>query len=192
MEWGSVPEWVGAIGTTGAFVAGLVLLGKELQEHRSRRAERRLEAASQVSTWWEYDRSRSGDPAPSIGKGVKSFYTAFWALHVRNGGPAPVYDCTVYVGPRKDFQQLPDSYFFPVVAGGTTLSENLDDMEIELWHDEDKGLLAKDVWAEVTFTDPSGRSWLRDAYGRLVELPSLLDPEMLYTDSTKPDKRRAL
>lgn len=60
VDWGSVPEWVGGIGTAAAFIVALALLARELAAARVNEVDRctanearRRGQASQVAAWIE-------------------------------------------------------------------------------------------------------------------------------------------
>ena len=50
-EFGTVPDWLAAVGTLLAFVVALRLLFKELAAHREQEEDRRRNQASLVTAW---------------------------------------------------------------------------------------------------------------------------------------------
>jgi hypothetical protein len=50
-DWGTVPDWLAAVGILAAFAVALRLLGKELAARREAEEDRRREQARQVSVW---------------------------------------------------------------------------------------------------------------------------------------------
>lgn len=168
----TIPDWIAAIGTTGAFVVALALLAKDLRATWEQRREKARNAASKVSAWWEYDTSRAGEPAPDYGRGFKAYYAPFWVLRVRNAGSEPVYECHVSLGPPAKPGDEPAKYFFPIVPPDQTLSDMIHEDEVAIWADDDERVLSKDVWVELTFTDPAGKRWRRSRTGVLEEIGS--------------------
>jgi hypothetical protein len=78
LEWGTVPDWLSAVGTVGALWAGVLLLRKELDErHDAQRRERELQARL-VYCW-----VRDGATQRTI--------------VIQNASTEPIIDCLFYV-----------------------------------------------------------------------------------------------
>jgi hypothetical protein len=84
-----------------------------------------------------------------------------------------VHNCTVIIGPHPEQGGPPAEYYFPILPPETTLFNVIQTDEVAVWLDEPAGLASREVWVEVTFTDPSGQHWRRDQQGELERLESL-------------------
>ncbi|MEQ1699266.1 MAG: hypothetical protein ABMA25_04105 [Ilumatobacteraceae bacterium] len=74
MELGTIPDWIGAIGTTGAFIVAVGLLGRELRD-------RRVAQARLVSAWVTEVDNNQQEPITSV--------------VVQNRSGEPVYEVTL-------------------------------------------------------------------------------------------------
>lgn len=152
-RWGTIPDWIGAIGTSGAFIAGLLLIKRQLGELRALEDERRIAGARRVSAWCMWD----SDVSP-----------ARYHLYVRNGASDPVYRCQVEV--RISDGGLTAGFYFPMIP-----PEHTSDALVE---PSDLGVAAgaypaaPDPFAEVSlsFEDAQDRLWHRAGDGALDEV----------------------
>jgi hypothetical protein len=142
VQWGNVAEWVGGIGTAGAFVATYLLLRHELATRRVQREADERAQANQVAAWmgtFPQDGSAIG------GRPV---------LNVGNQSTSPVYDVVAKataVDESGVFVEDSWQAFGPVDTKRGTYATRVDkDARVELW-----------------FTDSAGLRWNRDADGAL-------------------------
>ncbi len=163
VDWGDLPAWLGAVGTVGAFAAGLTLLRRQLNDFERADEERTAAAASSVSAWWEWDEAAHAIRFLGMGTGGgdRIENRPGWVIRVRNGGRAPIYNCVVFIGPRRVATLPPLGYSFPIVppestSKATILSE--DEAEIVLQSDDEE---YRRTWVEVFFRDAEGRMWRR-------------------------------
>ncbi|WP_191838919.1 sugar ABC transporter substrate-binding protein [Catellatospora chokoriensis] len=163
--WGDVPSWVAAVATVFALAFAAVAAQAALRTYRieserdrvdaeSRRAQddylRRTQAAL-VSAWWGESPDQPG----------------VWGAHLRNASGAPVYQvyCTV-VDADDDAEER--RIHHPVVPPGTVAQFS------GLVRPAEVPVLEPVRRVKVSFTDSAGIRWLRDQYGRLIELQPTL------------------
>jgi hypothetical protein len=145
-----------AVGTVGAFVVGLVLLGGQLKEFRLQNEERRRSQADKVSGW-VLDVTRDSEATP---RDVR--------FAIRNASDLPVYECIVAVRPtwqdwKPTDQQTAGGLGLRTIAPDATVETELTDLS-----DLTPELLAVPV--EFMFTDAGGRHWRRDINGTLSQI----------------------
>lgn len=148
IEWGTIPDWIAAVGTAGALFVGLLLLGRQMSAFESSEQDRRAKHAYNVGAWWE----------PVTGGQVARFF-------LRNANPTPVYDCLILLRAKsKPLGVAILSISIPVVKPNDQVSEDRDASEV---HPDD----LRGARVELGFTDSDGRHWLRTRDGSLTELP---------------------
>lgn len=145
IDWGSVPDWFAAIGTVGALVVALLLLGKELKDRRRAAALADLQPASQVFAWAKPEKARKG-----------------WATYVLNGSNEPIYDVIVRFTPRIDRSgaQTVERLWGTVAPGRPEKGD---------WYPNDPREVFGFPRVEIEFTDGRGRHWVRDPDGHLEQ-----------------------
>lgn len=131
VDWGTVPDWFAAIGTTLAFAVAFAVLLRELVERRNQQA--RL-----VLCWLE-----------SMGYAGDGQYVD---LVIRNASTEPVYDMQVsFDSPiRIESGDIGEDYCTPMVAPG--------DLRIP---GELLSALPLRARCTYVFTDANGRRWVR-------------------------------
>jgi arabinogalactan oligomer/maltooligosaccharide transport system substrate-binding protein len=175
LNWGDVPSWVGLSLTLLAliFAAAAAVYASRAYKIESERdrinsevrteqafAARRAQAAL-ISAWW----GRGAAPDGRSGHAAGAF--------VRNASEAPVYQAHVTViHPDGRIPAL--KIDLPVVPPS----------EIAAFHPISEGLRgAGDHRVRLTFTDSAGVRWMRDPYGRLLELQpnlvALMEPPLV-------------
>jgi hypothetical protein len=87
--YGTLPDWLAALGTLGAFFAGLRLLRKELEARREDVEDRRRAQARLVAAWTDYQ------PVPGMLGPPIATPPHEHVFFVRNGSEEPVYDVSV-------------------------------------------------------------------------------------------------
>jgi hypothetical protein len=106
MDWGTLPDWVAAISTGGAFAVTLFLLGREMKARKQAEKDRLESEARKVAAWVDW-------------------HVHELAINLKNAAETPVYDCIVYLGPSRS-RSVPGletwDFHFPVVAPGETQS----------------------------------------------------------------------
>jgi hypothetical protein len=150
-DWGTVPDWLAAVGTLAAFAVALRLLAKELAARREYEEDRRTEQARLVSTWTTFPERDAQDSS------LYWFYVV-----VKNASEVPVHNVSVVMEePRSPYARATGSpdcrmQFFTVAPG--------ENDRLAFRHPEHHaGPLT------LTFTDAAGRRWTRYPDGRLVE-----------------------
>lgn len=177
-DWGSVPDWLAAVGTLAAFAVALRLLAKELTARREAEEDRRREQARLISAWPEApeipgvkDRPRNTDVITWI---QETGTTAYIHLIMRNGSAEPVYRIfAVMVAFNSPYADDPEagagqpgtaetrrSILPPGEKGIGIFARFLDGFETGT----EPGPVS------IAFTDAAGRHWKRYPDGRLVEL----------------------
>lgn len=138
-DWGSVPDWLAAIGTLAAFAVALRLLAKELTARREQEQDRRSEQARHVAAWAF---RAAGTPAGHI-------------LFVRNKGEEPVSSIRLVMEHPDEPGTVTREETWPLLPPG---------LEDELGrYPHPPGPIT------LSFTDAAGRRWTRYPDGRLVE-----------------------
>jgi hypothetical protein len=160
VEWGTVPDWVAAVGTVLAFAAALGLLMKELAAHRGYEEDRRRAQARLVNTWPVMKWRESDGEAEG------------WFV-VENASDEPVYQVKLTAVPL-------DSAFAsdPEAARGQAKTIEKDLRLPLLPHERREGDLPAEwklgTWHVVlglSFTDSQGRRWKRvTTTGTLTEV----------------------
>ena len=152
-EWGTVADWVAAIGTTGALLVSAFLLSIEIRARRDRVADERRRQASQVSALIEY--------APIMTSALGSEGDD-WQIQVHNSSSEPIYSCVVYVPTADEF---PIEVVFGTIPGNDKRSDRLHPNTAEHLRD----LPFPGPVVEVGFVDSRGHGWRRDCFGELKE-----------------------
>jgi hypothetical protein len=155
-EWGTVPDWVTALGTILAFLVALRLLAKELAAHHEAEEDRRRAQVRLVAGWVTPPRPDPQAPANFV-----------FDLVIRNASEEPIYDLNaVMVPPNGPHANDPEAA--PPTVGAARIQ---------------RGTLPPDEYVELrfrmvptmpgilgmSFTDAAGRRWKRYPDGRLVE-----------------------
>lgn len=135
MEYGTVPDWLGGIGTTGALLTSLYLL----REDRRFRASAQ---ASRISVWAEWKRTPGGHDATP-----RQFF-----VYVDNASDAPVYVNSVRVSRREGEDSLLDIEFATVPA------HHIEDYGLD---EIDFPPQAEVPYIEATFLDVDRVRWRR-------------------------------
>jgi len=144
--WGSVADWVAAIGTGGALLATIWLLRQELSTrrltfHRERRAQ-----AEQVAAWTEFD----------LDRGI--------ALVMKNASGMPIYSVRATAGTPAGHDSWQTEVAAVTLAPGEAMrSERLDS-------ESPTGAV---IFYDLEFNDSAGVGWRRGADGDLQEVEPL-------------------
>lgn len=175
MQWGTVPEWLAAVGTLGAFVAALWLLGAQLRTYQASEHDRVQRDATRISAWWSLPERVETGLRQRIATRRAAERRHEVTVHVRNSSDNPVYDCIVYLGPTR--QPTPGGredawdFHFPIIPGGHTLTASAPSAYFLLEpqdHLPDEAGIYRGPWVEIVFRDSAGRCWRRTKRGRLV------------------------
>jgi hypothetical protein len=151
VDWGSVPDWVGAVGTTAATV--LLVIGL-LREVRRRREDDEQQAADRRAALMRQARLVFGEVFLSHPHQIRA--------HIINGSAEPIFDVRVegLVGTAADGLELvttirraPDV----TTLGGGKQSD------IWLWLDQAEPAIEDGqlVGVRIDFTDAQGNRWRR-------------------------------
>jgi hypothetical protein len=147
MSWGTIADWVAAVGTSGALLWAIVSEGRRQRSERDAPAHR-------LSGWVEWRRVAEPDLAPRP-----------WTVYVRNSGEMPIYGVIADVGTVDETWMTID---FGVVAAGST-----DDYVLT---DKVRFPPSADVPAiDLFFRTSDGRLWHREARGELRTIAALPD-----------------
>jgi hypothetical protein len=162
LDWGSVPDWVAALGTVAAFLVALRLLAKELAARREQEEDRRRAQARLVNAWLAMKWVKSSDPDDEL---------QGWII-VNNASDEPVYQVKLTVV-RTDSGFASD----PEAARGQapTIEEDLPlpllpQEHSERWAPAEWKLGTWHVVLGLSFTDSQGRRWKRVPDGSLTEV----------------------
>jgi hypothetical protein len=145
-DWGTVPDWLAAIGTLAAFGVALRLLAKELAVRREQEEDRRRNQARLVAAW--------------VTLKEVSETEVRYSVVVRNGSDEPVFDGLCVVVPSATAFEWEVRWL--ILPPHETKEDDLRLPE-KLWRS------LWDAAIELSFTDAAGRRWIRYPDGRLVE-----------------------
>jgi hypothetical protein len=177
-DWGSVPDWLAAIGTLAAFAVALRLLAKELAARREVEEDRRREQARLISAWPEVPEVPGVKDLPrdtDVDDWLRETGTeAYVHLVMKNGSAEPVYRIyAVMVASDSSYADDPEEG-----AGQPGTAETRrrilppGEKEIGIFptflEGFETGIGPGPV--SIAFTDAAGRHWKRYPDGRLVEL----------------------
>jgi hypothetical protein len=142
-DWGSIPDWIGAIGTVGTLAAGVIILRDQITLLRAEAAQIRQAQAQSISAW-----TARADPSRDA-----------LVLVLRNGSAQPVYNLMVFALDASERTVLLRA-MSPVPPGHhETLPIT------RALHASASGDLL-----ELEFDDAQGRTWVRRRDGTLREL----------------------
>jgi hypothetical protein len=154
-DWGSVPDWLAALGTVAAFAVALQLLAKELEVRREAEEDRRSEQARLVSAWPQ-------DPFWEQGQ-------TWLPVAIRNGSSEPVYQVrAVMVPPESPYASDPEVATADVNKVRVR-REIVAPGQLTIAHFGIEALNVVPGPISVSFIDAAGRRWKRYPDGRLVE-----------------------
>ncbi|MEU8024194.1 hypothetical protein AB0B88_18475 [Micromonospora haikouensis] len=143
VEYGNLPTWVSAIGTTGALLINALLLRKALNERSEALQEKRQDQASKVSAWTD-GQARS--------------------ILVRNGSEAVVDNCFIDMWYKKSGAPPGDPAITPVELHVGTIPP-MTTREVEIpWEEPLQWALTG-----IVFRDAKGRYWTRGKSDGLKE-----------------------
>ncbi len=143
IDWGTAPEWVAAIGTTGALIVALLVLKGELGQRHEQEQERRRDQASRVAAWLEYESvDVTGVELPMV--------------LMKNASESPVFMTEVLVHAPAGFDHGDCTVGAKSLPPNHTTRLRLPPGE---W-----------LFGRLWFTDAAGRHWQRHAGGLLVEV----------------------
>jgi hypothetical protein len=142
VAWGTIPDWLAAVGTVGALGVALVLLAKELRARREAIEDRVREHARYVAAWL--------GEQPSSSPGL---------LAVHNGGQEPAYECIVK-WTHSGYDEPPQLAAFAVLPPGETMHATVTPPAF-------MSLLPP---LTIFFTDARGIRWRRDPGGQLARI----------------------
>ena len=167
--YGIVPDWLAALGTVGAFIAGLLLLRKELDARREAQDDRRRAQARLVATW------ASNSRRPENESSVPEFVVV-----TSNGSDEPVYDVLVELFSRLLNLQPPgmSQPQQPVLRlGFDVLPPQY--REAQRVAKNQEGIPG---WLTISFRDSQGYRWKRHGNGWLQLLEGPRPPRRAVKD----------
>jgi hypothetical protein len=148
LDWGTVPAWVAAVGTGGALIASVIVLGRQRRDRGEDIEERLRDQARHVAAW------------SPMGESVGASGTPFGPVIVRNGSSEPIYDVVV--------RWVKDGYDVPPVVFETPVMPPRTD---EIGREPPGGFMSEIPPLELSFTDARGNRWTRWAGGSLTREP---------------------
>jgi hypothetical protein len=198
VDWGTFPEWVAAVATTGALIAAgyasrftyqqVTIARSEAQaleaEAHERREARKQEQASQVTAWldrdqggrylvWVYNASRNPVYDVIITFVSPNNHNDFIGRQVLPPMQAPAVDASVsnFINQARVATKSIDlSWDHPYMKGPIkTLQDNPDGTKS--WKADPEGWEAGELGIAIAFTDIAGIRWQRPLNGTLAELP---------------------
>jgi hypothetical protein len=153
LDLGSVPEWVGALGTIGAFAIAIGIYWREVQEGR------RSQAAL-ISAWWSRvdpqgkDIGSFGDAQPREDVGFR--------LWIKNSSQEAVYDCFLLAEAQpKEDEPVDLGRFASFVDGQIVVAAGIVPPGEALQYFVDGTQIRSLGAVTIVFRDAAGRSWRR-------------------------------
>jgi hypothetical protein len=160
VNYGTLPDWLAAIGTVGALAFALVLFARDQEDRRRAQARR-------VVCWLVVEPTTSSFRPGIEGPTTTSIVGDHLEALLHNGSEEPVFDCRVQVDldPRQASTAGPDSNWRLVLTErmlppGRTPRP--------LWELPGRDLPHANVW--MVFTDANNQRWQRSHTGRLSRL----------------------
>ena len=168
--------WVGGLGTTGAFVAALLLYAREADRDRERDQDRRRQQAERIAAWYGSEVRPAERKDEVFSAGPVRDKEVVWRLWIRNASELPAFDVipTLYrrdsewTTPHsgrifRDAETLKEDHLgppltVPVLPPGKTL-----ELQVTLASAEVSPLV------QLEFRDNAGR-WWQSAKGQLGEV----------------------
>jgi len=156
VEWGSVPDWIAAIGTSFAFVAALYVIFRDHQAQRRRQNEEDARQARLVLSW--VDAFETAEVVATE-HGLKPRHRFEVVIH--NASSEPIIDCLAEVWIdtdeiSKDIATSRVQRHKHIIPPGNYREA------VQLAPD-----WATRAVASIAFTDGNGRRWLRNANNEL-------------------------
>ncbi|MFC5061620.1 hypothetical protein [Actinomycetospora atypica] len=149
LDFGDVPGWIEAIATSLAFAGTTSLLWIESRRRREERRAQTESQASKVAHW--LDKSEAGE----------------WSLKYRNASDVPVYRIRVHAylnGVDMGYRQMRRIYPTGEEHTRRRINEWLNDIVLANYDEK------VPIWIDLVFADATGRGWVRDLDGSLVQL----------------------
>lgn len=143
MDWGAVPDWIGAIGGSVALLITIRLYGRQRDQLTVELDSHRREQAQTIAAW-------TGPPA----EGAEGL-----TLHVRNGSDQPAYNFLVLA-------YDPEGKVMCLVARTPLPPGHHEEMPLTRPLQESRS----GDGVTIEFDDAAGRSWRRGTDGRLREI----------------------
>ncbi|MEV4655565.1 hypothetical protein [Micromonospora sp. NPDC049301] len=168
--------WVGGLGTTGAFVAALLLYGREADRDGERNQDRRRQQAEKIAAWYGSEERPVERREEVFSAGPSRETAVVWRVWIRNASELPAFDVlpTLY---RRDsewttphrgrvfrtHETLKEDHIgppltVPVLPPGKTVELQVTGASTEV-----------SPLVQLEFRDNAGR-WWRSAKGRLLEV----------------------
>jgi hypothetical protein len=150
VEVGTLAEWFAAVGTIGAFVVALILLGRQMRAYRAAEDDRTRGQARGVAVWTRIAGQHNSNEVRR-------------EIIVRNSSDTPIYNCVAFASQYWE----PPEFNFSVQIGTLPPDEDCvtEIPEGELSDPE----VVRGPRVEVAFTDARGRHWRRLSSGELEE-----------------------
>lgn len=176
IEWGSVPDWFGAVGTVGALLLGLVILA------RDKRKDQRAEADEFIS---RLDVRRTDVPHSQ-----PTWSGQFYATNI---GRAPIYDVALYfptLSVSRKTTQRPFRIFWSIIRVSFQNRGRVQSLQraVANLHDSTLGYNVAGLSADAGVADPVRSVRPGQSISVVVDVPdrTLLDPRgwlLRFTDS---------
>lgn len=185
IDWGTVPSWVGSIGTVVALLLGVLTLRSELKQRRHDREMTRRAQASLVTAWTGLASRSEIDDARDIDL-ERDEAAHLRAVVISNRGDHAVYEIFWTIWDRETEAQM-DSGFVRALAPQAQTTVLV------------PGPLGGDSEVHLNFTDSNAILWFRTdrllSVGEWWDHPDREkwnDPERVWTRLWAPDIVRAL
>lgn len=164
LEWlGQIgPDWFSAVGTVGALLVALVLLGFQLTDRRSEASQRRRAQAELIAAALDWsDKTREPMSSQRVllfnASGNSVYSVVVGAVHLQGAGVRTIEEAVERTAPDQP-PPISTAAVLPPGKFRTTVRSVLHSM------------LGARPAAEIAFTDAAGRHWIRRAAGQLEEL----------------------
>ncbi|MEY2446655.1 MAG: hypothetical protein QOH79_131 [Acidimicrobiaceae bacterium] len=141
MKFGTVADWVAAVGTGGALVIGMLLLRAELRSRRADSDERLRSQSRHVVCWLHFVETQDDG--------------SWWIVKVRNGSDEPIYQVAVSVDLGEPSGGHPEGWWDVIPPGDEVAC---------MW---EPGDFATEPLPWLSFVDAQGAWWHRDGRGVL-------------------------
>jgi hypothetical protein len=163
-DWGTVPDWVAAVGTVGAFIAAVVIFGVTVRQNRlaDRRSQARLfDGWISTAQWADYPEQSVGDVSHKL----------HVAIDLSNASGQSVRNVTTdFLFGNEALNGLWDLHLIPPTTPGNLERRWVWLLDVKQTNENrnySDRILRGFLKMNITFTDASGNRWIRTWKGEL-------------------------
>ena len=146
IAFGTLPDWVAAVGTAGALLAAVLLLRDDRRVRRAQDDDKTREQAQRIGTWIT---------TPDFSE---------YVINIRNASDLPIFNVTVEFGTPAGHELWSEQTSWITLPPGESETAPVA---------AEASPTGAVILYGTTFTDSAGRSWRRGAAGDLTSIDDL-------------------